>query len=89
MLRIGERRFPLAELSRVEVEGRGRDRVFRAAAGDTILAVEYASPADRPWARTDPTYDALDEEQDDFFVMVRTVWSDREVAEALRARWSG
>ena len=43
---------------------------------DQTLCITYRPPASRLWNRSDPTFDALDEELADFFVKVRNLWRD-------------
>ena len=86
---MGARQWPLDQVVETTVEpaswGRRRFRMTCADGADVV--VTYWSPADF-WKRIDVTYDGLDEELDDFFVMVALVCSDKERQRGLLDRWS-
>lgn len=87
VFRAGKETWPIEEL-KADVTPRGNRRLFAFEVNQQRITVEYDSPADELWARADVTYDGLDEELDDFFVMVSRVARDREVRTALARRWA-
>jgi hypothetical protein len=51
------------------------------------LCIEYNSPSDKFWNKYDVTFDGLDEELTDFFVMVWRVWENQGLQDSLMKAW--
>lgn len=52
------------------------------------IEVEYKSPCNRMWNKQDVAYDGVDEEIDDFFVMITSVWKNKELYYSLCNVWA-
>lgn len=89
VLHAGSKFWDIREAIHLSVVRANSHRIFKIETSSEAFKVQYRSPSDRLWNRIDVSYDGLDEEFDDFFVMVTRVWENPTLMQSLTNSWSG
>ena len=87
ILQVGIKQWQLSNMTDVKLYLKGKHRVFSMVYDDELIEIEYKSPADGLYAKSDVTYDGLDEYLDDFFVYLLDLWKDKDGQSRMVKCW--